>query len=214
MLDFPLRVHGSTAARALVLAISLLGGSGVAADYLSAWSDWFVLRENIIARVRIERIEQGKYLGSRWQFQVDPARLKEVPDLAGMAIYLKYHQTFPPKAVGYNGSLEAGERARRIAFPAGQHPYETHHEGELIWFPMDYETPHEKITWRRGDILPIVETPSNGRKGPNFGPLLDGIEVNSERLLRFSQERFEKTRYEAPNPPPEADDPRRSRQTP
>lgn len=185
----------------LLLAAGLLFGGGLGAAPLSPWSDWFELRQNILARVQIEKLD-GRYLGSRWEFRVDPERLKAVPDLAGMALYLTYRQTFDPKGIDYHGSLHGDEMARRVVFPAGEHPYSVHWEGELIWFPMDHETSHETITWRHGDILPIVETPSNGRKGPNFGPLLDAIEVNSERMLRFSQERFQKAKYTPPNPRP------------
>lgn len=207
------RLNSSVALRILVLVLGMWVGGALRAETKRVWSDWFVLRENILARMCIEQVEEG-FVGSRWQFRVDPARLQEVPDLASQAIYLTYHQTFPPRAVGSRGSLEAGKFVRRVYFPAGEHRTSVHHEGELLWFPMDYENPHEKITWRPGNLLPIVETPSNGRKGPNFGPILDGIEVNSERLLRFSQERFEKARYESYNYPPHEDDPHRSRQAP
>jgi len=187
--------------RFLFAAVAVLASAGASAAELSPWSEWFVLRENILARVRMEAHDRG-YIGSRWEFRVDPERLKQVPDLAGMNIYLTFHQTFDPKGIDSHGTLSSGREARRVVFPAGEHPYSIHWEPELLWFPQDHENRHETITWRYGDLLPIVETPANGRKGPGYSPILDGIEVNSERMLRFSVERTERDKYIPPNPPP------------
>lgn len=191
----------SPAPRSLLAAWVFLASALAMGAALSPWSEWFVLRENILARVRMEAHDRG-YIGSRWEFRVDPERLKQVPDLAGMNIYLTFHQTFDPKGIDSHGTLSAGGEARRVVFPANEHPYSIHWEPELVWFPQDHENQHETITWRYGNILPIVETPADGHKGPGYFPLLDGIEVNSERMLRFSTERNERDHYIAPHPRP------------
>ncbi|AOS45792.1 hypothetical protein Verru16b_02880 [Lacunisphaera limnophila] len=191
MIPLPRRIFRLSLALA---AAAWTAGWAAPAEALSPWTDWFVLRENILARVQIAE-RMGSVIGSRWEFRIDPKRIEQVPDLAGMAIYLTYRQAIAPEGVKGFGTLHDDNTARRVFFPAGQHATSIHREKELLWFPQDSTDVHQTISWKPGDILPTVETPSNGRKGLSWGPVIAGLEVNSERMLRFSQERVRRDAY-------------------